>query len=45
MITAMENVPFEDIFSIENGDNPASYLIVYQRVDIKSYLQELPAMN
>ena len=26
----MENGPFEDVFPIENGDIPASYVIVYQ---------------
>ena len=28
----MENEPFEDVFPIKNGDIPASYVIVYQRV-------------
>ncbi len=28
----MENGPFEDVFAIEHGDIPASYVIVYQRV-------------
>ena len=27
---AMENEPFEDVFPIENGDFPASYVIVYR---------------
>ena len=37
----MENGPFEDVCPIKNGNIPASYVIVYQRVDLFASSSEI----